>query len=204
MANITNMIDKIFTEYKNSNMIINSALKYRFSYNRYNTDVFYTQKDGLQNQLLLAITVDNVTYITTLYFYKKDKEYCMQFYLPNELYEQLQFSLLYVDGHCAVTPYFETMINYIMAHKPISVNHRNELANYHNYVYGDRNNNPYFKTTKRVSMSAKMRNKIKNKYDEDLATKILEFCGTTKTLVYTSNIAESKDIEAYMNAHSST
>ena len=82
MANITNMIDKIFTEYKNSNMIINSALKYRFSYNGYNTDVFYTQKDGLQNQLLLAITVDNVTYITTLYFYKKDKEYCMQFYLP--------------------------------------------------------------------------------------------------------------------------
>ena len=57
MANITNMIDKIFTEYKNSNMIINSALKYRFSYNGYNTDVFYTQKDGLQNQLLLAITV---------------------------------------------------------------------------------------------------------------------------------------------------
>lgn len=204
MANITNMIDKIFTEYKNTDMIINSALKYRFSYNGYNTDVFYTQKDGLQNQLLLAITVNNVTYITTLYFYKKDNEYCMQFYLPNELYEQLQFSLLYVNGHCAVKPYFETLKNYIMAHKPISVRHRDELRNYQNYVYEDEKNNPYFKTTRRVSMSAKMRNKIKNKYDENLATKILDFCGTTKTLVYTSNIAESKDIEAYMNTHSST
>lgn len=204
MANITNMIDKIFTEYKNSNMIINSALKYRFSYNGYNTDVFYTQKDGLQNQLLLAITVDNVTYITTLYFHKKDNEYCMQFYLPNELYERLQFSLLYVDGHCAVTPYFEKMINHIMKNYPIYVRHRDELRNYQNYVYEDEKNNPYFKTTRRVSMSAKMRSKIKKKYDEDLATKILDFCGTTKTLVYTSNIAESKDIEVYMNAHSST
>ena len=55
MANITNMIDKIFTEYKNSNMIINSALKYRFSYNGYNTDVFYTQKDELQNQSDITI-----------------------------------------------------------------------------------------------------------------------------------------------------
>lgn len=91
-----------------------------------------------------------------------------------------------------------------MAHKPISVRHRDELRNYQNYVYEDEKNNPYFKTTRRVSMSAKMRNKIKNKYDEDLATKILDFCGTTKTLVYTSNIAESKDIEAYMNTHSST
>ena len=44
MANITNMIDKIFTEYKNTDMIINSALKYRFSYNGYNTDVFILKK----------------------------------------------------------------------------------------------------------------------------------------------------------------
>lgn len=204
MANITNMIDKIFTEYKNSNMVINSALKYRFSYNGYNTDVFYTQKDGLQNQLLLAITVNNVTYITTLYFHKKDNEYCMQFYLPKELYEQLQFSLLYVDGHCTVTPYFKKMIDHIMENQPISVRHRDELRNYQNYVYEDEKNNPYFKTTRRVSMSAKMRSKIKKKYDEDLATKILDFCGTTKTLVYTSNIAESKDIEAYMSTHSPT
>lgn len=204
MACITNMINKILLEYNNGNMTVNSALKYRFSYNGHNTDVFYTQKDGLQNQLLLAITVDNVTYITTLYFHKKDNEYCMQFYLPNELYEQLQFSLLYVDGHCAVTPYFEKMINHIMKNPPISVRHRDELRNYQNYVYEDEKNNPYFKTTRRVSMSAKMRSKIKKKYDEDLATKILDFCGTTKTLVYTSNIAESKDIEVYMNAHSST
>lgn len=204
MACITNMINKILLEYNNGNMTVNSALKYRFTYNGYNTDVFYTQKDGLQHQLLLAIMVNNVTYITTLHFVLKNNDYYMQFYLPNELYEQLQFSLLYVDGHCAVTPYFEKMINHIMKNHPISVRHRDELRNYQNYVYEDEKNNPYFKTTRRVSMSAKMRSKIKKKYDEDLATKILDFCGTTKTLVYTSNIAESKDIEVYMNAHSST
>ena len=60
MANITNMIDKIFTEYKNSNMTVNSALKYRFTYNGYNTDVFYTQKDGLQHQLLLALSLIHI------------------------------------------------------------------------------------------------------------------------------------------------
>lgn len=199
MVCITNMIERILFEYNNSNMTVNSALKYRFTYNRHNTDVFYTQRDGLQNQLLLAIMVNNVTYITTLHFHKVNNDYYMKFYLPNELYNQLQFSLLYINNKCAVKPYFEAMNNYIMTHQPISVRHRDELRNYQNYVYTDERNNPYFKTTRRVSMSAKMKEKINNKYDNDLAKKILDFCGTTKTLVYTSNIAESRDIEAYID-----
>lgn len=203
MANVTNAITKIISEYNNSDMLVNSALKYRFTYNGYATDIFYTVKDGLQKQLLLAIMVNDVTYITTLNFYKLENDYYMNFYLSNELYKKIQFSLLYVNNHCAVNPYFETMIDYIMTHQPIAVQHRRELRGRRDYIYKYERNNPYFKTTKRTSMSPKMRAKILKKYNKELAQKILKFCGTTRTLVFTPNIEDSKDIEVYMNTHSS-
>ena len=70
MAIVTSMIAKVLSDYNNSDMLVNSALKYRFYYNGYETDVFYTIKDGLQNQLLLSITVEDITYVTTLSFRK--------------------------------------------------------------------------------------------------------------------------------------
>ena len=51
-------------------------------------------------------------------------------------------------------------------------------------------------------MSEKMKNKILKKYDKELAQKILKFCGQTRTLVFTPNIEDSKDIEVYMDTHS--
>lgn len=202
MAIVTKMITKILSDYENSDMLVNSALKYRFSYNGYDTDVFYTAKDGLENQLLLLIMVDNVSYITTLNFHKDNNDYYMMFYLSNELYKKIQFSLLYVNNHCATQPYFETMVNYIMAHKPVTVQHRDELRQRRAYTYKYDHNNPYFKMTRRVPMSKDMREKILKKYNKELAIKILKFCGNTQTLVFTPNIEESKDIEVYMNTHS--
>lgn len=202
MAIVTSMIAKVLSDYNNSDMLVNSALKYRFYYNGYETDVFYTIKDGLQNQLLLSITVEDVTYVTTLSFRKVKNEYHMMYYLSNELYKKIQFSLLYVDKHCTTTPYFEAMSNFIMNHQPITVKHRDELGRRRAYTYKFEGNNPYFKTTKRSPMSEKMKNKILKKYDKELAQKILKFCGQTRTLVFTPNIEDSKDIEVYMDTHS--
>ena len=202
MALVTNMITKILSDYENTDLLINSALKYRFSYNGYDTDVFYTVKDGLENQLLLSIMVDGIAYITTLNFHKAKNDYYMMFYLPNELYTEIQFSLLYVNKHCAVNPYFEAMSDYIMMHRPIAAQHREELRRHPTYTYKLEHSYPYFKTTRRVSMSKDMKNKICEKYDKVLAAKILKFCGKTKTLVFTPNIEDSKDIEVYMDTHS--
>lgn len=202
MAIVNEMINKILSDYSNSDLLVNSALKYRFTYNGYITDVFYTENDGLKNQLLLSIMVDDVTYITTLNFHKVKDDYYMMFYLPNELYKRIQFSLLYVNGKCSTKPYFESMKDYIKTHRPITVQHRDELRRRRAYTYKYEHNNPYFKMTRRVPMSKNMRKKIWEKYDKELAIKILEFCGKTQTLVFSPNIEDSKDIEAYMDNHS--
>ena len=110
--------------------------------------------------------------------------------------------VLYVNKHCAVNPYFEAMSDYIMTHCPIAVQHREELRRHPTYTYKLEHSYPYFKTTRRVSMSKDMKNKICEKYDKVLAAKILKFCGKTQTLVFTPNIKDSKDIEVYMGTHS--
>lgn len=65
---VTNMINKIFNDFENVTLAINSSLKYRFMYNGFQTDVFFTPINGLQNQLLIAITVNGVDYLSTLFF----------------------------------------------------------------------------------------------------------------------------------------
>lgn len=202
MAKVTNIISKILSDFTSTDLAVNSALKYRFSYNGHNTDVFYTVNDGLQRQLLLAIVVNSVAYITTLEFTHAGNDYYMNFYLPNELYEKIKFSLLYVNGHCFVKPYFEQMSDYIISHQPIAVKHRELLRKYSAYKYQSVLENPYFKTIKRVPMSRNVQEKILKKYDKRLAEQILNFCGSTHTLVFTSNIEDSRDIEAYIYTHS--
>lgn len=202
MAIVTDAITKILSDYNNIDLQVNSALKYRFSYNGYVTDAFYTVEDGLAKQLLVLITINGVTYVTTLNFNQKENEYYMNFYLPNELYEKVKFSLLYVNNRCATKPYFEAMFNYILTHQPIAILHREELRNRQIYQYTLERDKPYFKTTRRDSMSERMRAKILDKYSPELAKKIFRFCGKTKTLVFTDKIEESKDIEIYMNNQS--
>ena len=79
MANVTCMVKKILSDYKKNNLRVNSALKYRFIYNGYETDVFYTTKDGLQNQLVLSILINGVAYLATLHFSKNNDDYHMKY-----------------------------------------------------------------------------------------------------------------------------
>lgn len=192
---VSNIINKIFNEYQNINLTVNSCLKYSFTYNGYKTDVFYTEMDGLQNQILICINIDNIDYISTLNFgLNKDNEYSMNFYLPIELYNKVQFNLLYVDGKCSTTPYFETMVNEIMNNAAIPSNHRDELGRkkYINIMLM----NPHLilKQLYVKKMSSKMKQKICKKYDSELSYKILEICGSTHTLRFTNDINKSKDI----------
>lgn len=192
---VSNVINKMFNDYQNINLTVNSCLKYSFTYNGCITDVFYTKKDGLQNQILICINVNNIDYISTLNFrLNKDNEYSMNFYLPTELYSKVQFDLLYVGGKCSTTPYFKTMVNAIMNNAAIPSNHRDELGHKKIYKYSANESAPYFETVIRKKMSSEMKQKICKKYDSELSNKILKFCGNTHTLRFTNDINKSKDI----------
>lgn len=198
--NVTNMIQKIYDDYQNSDLVVNSSIKYRFFYNGYQTDVFYTTADGLQRQLVIAITIDDINYLTTLYFSRDtDGQYFMNYYLPPELYKSVQFSLLYVGGKCSTTPYFEEMKNAILYGTPVPANHMNELKNRKIHRYKEITDNPFFETVIRKPMSPTMIKKIKRKYDYGVAQQILKYCGSKKTLRFTADVSRSKDILAFIN-----
>ena len=198
--NVTNLINKILTDYANTNLVVNSSVKYSFLYNDCQTDVFYTRMDELQNQLLIAVTVNGVDYLSTLNFsMNSDNEYFMNYYLPSELYKNVKFTLLYINGKCSTTPYFERMVQTIMNNKPTPSNHRNDISHKNLYHYHKHNDNPFFETIILKSMSDDMVNKIKNKYDSKVAQQIFKYCGHTKTLRFTSDINKSKDILTFIN-----
>lgn len=196
---VTNLITKIFNDYDNANLHVNRALKYAFEYNGYRTIVYYTREDGLKNQLLLAISVGGTDYLTTLSFSECANHYYMNYYLPPEIYKHLKFSILFVSGKCATTPYFEQMRQCIINRAPIVVNHRTDIGGMNLYVHQYKRDNPYFEMTIRKPMSDKMKEKIKCKYDKNLAQAIFDYCGTTMTLRFTADISKSQDICAYIN-----
>ena len=197
---VTALINKIKNDYQNIDLLVNSALKYRFHYNGYETAVFYTTINGLQNQLSLIITVNGIDYLTTLYFSHNDeKQYYMNYYLPPELYNKVKFTLLFVDHKCNTKPYFEKMSNAIINNNPIPSNYVDDINQKNLYKYKQITDNPYFETTVRKKMSPEMKKKIFIKYNNDVANKIIKYCGNTLTLRFTSDISRSKDILTYIN-----
>lgn len=198
--NVTPMINKILSDYNNKELNVNFSIKYRFMYNGFQTDIFYSSMNGLQNQLLISINVNDIDYLTTLYFSKNgNDEYFMNYYLPPELYKNVKFTLLYVNGKCSTTPYFEQMVSTILNTTPISTNFKNYSKHRNMYKYKNHVDNPFFETFVRVPMSPGMVNKINCKYDKNTAHQIFKYCGKIKTLRFTSDITKSKDILTFIN-----
>lgn len=197
--NVTLMINKIFYDYENTELTVNTSIKYRFMYNGYQTDVFYTTANGLQSQLLICIAINDTDYLSTLYFSKNaNDEYFMNYYLTSDLYEKVKFSLLYRNGRCAATPYFESMVQAIMNNAPIPSHHIRELKSRNLYQYKYNEDKPFFDTIIRKNMSNPMKKKINNKYGSAIAQQIITFCGSNRTLRFTSDFTKSKDILTYM------
>ena len=156
----------------------------------------------MQHQLLLAIRIDDIDYLSTLYFSKKDDgQYYMNYYISTELYNNVKFTLLLVKGKCNTTPYFEKMRRCILDTMPVPSNHVEDINGRNQHSYTDCEDNPFFETIIRKKMSEKMARKIKQKYDYSVSQQIFKYCGKTKTLRFTSDIAKSKDIVTYLNSN---
>lgn len=123
----------------------------------------------------------------------------MNFYLPPELYENVKFTLLLVNGKCSTTPYFQQMEQSIMNSVPVASNHRNNINQGNLHHYHENTDNPFFETIVRSPMSDKMKAKINKKYDSVIAKQIFKYCGSTKTLRFTADITRSNDILAFIN-----
>ena len=62
----TALVIKLQNDYTNTNLCIDSNLVYHFVYNGYVTHVYYTQEDNKENQLLLAIEIEDKLYVFSI------------------------------------------------------------------------------------------------------------------------------------------
>ena len=195
MLDITALINKIQTDYNEPGNLINSTLRYQFTYNGFVTDVFYTKVNGLEQSLRLVVKILDVDYLILEHFSYSDGKYEIQTYLDPEIYNALKFTLFYVNCKCSTTPYFQEMHDTLIDAVPI----KEEDAERHYYRHHNDEYKPFFETTVRKHMSEKMRNRIYKGYDSVLAAKIIKYCGTTQTLRFTTDIAKSKSIDVYFS-----
>ncbi len=194
---ITELMNKFYTDIQNPASVVNGTLRYQFTYNGYTTDVFYTRQDGLQNTLRFVASVNGIDYLFVEYVSQNNGIYAMVPYIDNEIYMRFKFTLLFVNGKCITTPYFEAMIDQLLHAEPIVF----PDVNRHYYRHHDSSYHPFFETTVRQRMSPAMRTRIQRSYNRELATHILNYCGNHHTLRFTDNPAKAKDIVAFMAAN---
>uniref|UniRef100_UPI00405682E9 hypothetical protein n=1 Tax=Acetatifactor sp. TaxID=1872090 RepID=UPI00405682E9 len=194
---VTNIVNKLYHDYEDIENQINGSIKYEFEYQNCITRIFYTKQNGLEHQIMLVITSEQVDYLTTVYFSPNDGTYELKRYIPNEIYLAL-YNAIFKNDNNATTPYFDRMFNTILAGPPTGCNYRNEIHGMNLYQYRNPNNNPdnpFFETVVRKNMSPNMQKKIKEKFEWNVAIKIIKYCTKSNlTLRFTSDIAKATDI----------
>ncbi len=193
---ITDLIVKIHKDYDNTANRVNNTLRYQFIYNCCITDVLYTEVSGLEQTLRLIIRVDDLDYLIVEHFSESDGEYSIETYIDPEIYEHIKYCVLLVGGKIKTNPYFEAMRDQLLSNTPIV--HPDISRNY--FHHQDAEYKPYFETTVRKKMSSKMRDRIIQSYNKDLARRILDFCGDTQTLRFTADENRARNIEVYFDS----
>lgn len=194
---ITNVINKLKNEYRNTQNIINKSIKYSFNYHNSHTDVYYIQENGLQNQILLAIFVDKKCYLTTIYFSLVNDKFQIKPYIPDEIYPHIRKEIFEADNN-SPSPYFKKICSVILNSDPIITNYKTDTKNYN--FYKNLKDHPFFETFIRKNISPNMKQKIFKRYSNDLAEKIIKYCEQTgKTLRFTSDFNKSHDIMISMH-----
>ena len=107
---VTETILKILDDYTNINAVVNSSIKYRFTYNQCTTDVFYTTQDGLNNQLLFSLNVDETDYLTSVYFEEMCRAIKESEPIPSNHHDYISGRDYYRYGNETENPFFETFI----------------------------------------------------------------------------------------------
>lgn len=65
---VTKAITKMLNDYNNIALTINSCVKYSFIYKGYKTNIFYTQENGLQDQFIVVMNINNTDYLLPISF----------------------------------------------------------------------------------------------------------------------------------------
>lgn len=133
----------------------------------------------MQNQILLAIYINDKYYLTTIYFSLINNKYQIKPYIPNEIYPQISKKIFEGDNYSPV-PYFQKICSTILKNNPIITNYKTDTNKYQFYDYKDYNERPFFETFIRKNISPKMKAKIQERYSKDLANEIIKYCYRTK------------------------
>lgn len=198
--NITNVVNKLKSDYQNTQNIINKSIKYSFDYHNSHTSIYYLQENDLQNQILLVICVNNKYYLTTITFSLINNEYNTRRYIPDEIYPYIKNEMFEKDNYSPV-PYFNKMFSVILNNDPITTNYKVDTENCEFHTYKDHKECPLFETFIRKSISPDMKEKIYKRYSNELAKEIIKYCYQTgETLRFTSDFNKSHDIIILMNS----
>lgn len=197
---ITNIIQKLLEDYSIVEFQVNETIKYSFPLGEYITNIYYTKKDGRQNELDICIECNDIQYMFTLPFSCDEEEnYHINTYLSNEIYECLRTTILQHFKYHKTTPYFEGICNTILHNTPVVPHPATKPATPHfhpNNYYDDK---PFFQTMVRMTMSTRMQKKIIALYPPEEAEKIFSYCGNTFTLRFTSDPKKEKEITIYIS-----
>lgn len=196
---ITNVVNRLHTDFQNADNIVNRSVKYSFHYHDSDTSIYYTQANQLGNYLMLVICVDNKYYLVSLYFSEYNGLYKIPPYIPEEIYPLICPYIFKQDNYSPVK-YFEKICETILNGHPITSNYKTDINKYELHEYQNKHDCPFFECFVRVNMSPDMKKKIKAKYDSQLAYQIINYCHNMgKTCRFTPDINKAHDIVLAMN-----
>lgn len=191
---ITNVVNKLHADYQNVDNIVNNSLKYSFYYYESYTSIYYTRENSLERYIILSIRVNDIYYLTTIYFTEFNHAYKITPYISKEIYPLIKPYIFEKDNYSTI-PYFERICEVILNNEPCTSDFKNDFSNQKLYKYRSKEEYPFFKNFTRKNMSPKMEKKIYKQFDRPLATQIINLCQNTgRTCAFTPDINNAHDI----------
>lgn len=197
--NITNVVNKLHTDYQNTDNVVNRSVKYSFRYHDSDTSVYYAKTINLERYITLVVSVNNVYYLISLPIKENNNSFELTPYIPEEVYPLIRPFIFEKDNNSPIK-YFEKICSVILNTQPITTNYETDINNHNLYVYHNKCDYPFFQNFVRANMSPDMKKKIKKQYGNPLADQIINYCyNMGKTCRFTPDITKARNIVLVMN-----
>lgn len=187
---ITNGFVNLRNLYDTQNYNVNQVLRLDYDYNGLSVSLIYTQANHAEHEFVLVLHIDNTHYPLSFHVNVQNEHFIVNPFF-NYNYKDINRHYYQENG---VSLFPGQMIDYIFNNihetNAITENARYVANAYHNVPNHEC---PYYRTYKRVKMSPKMKQKIRDKYDN--AEEIITFFDDNNcTLVFTADISLAHEL----------
>ena len=191
---ITKTFKKINNDYSIANTI-NDVLKYKFTYNGFNTYLFYTKTNNLGNIFQIIFDIDKKLIATTQYLVHYNNKTYFKTFIPNEYYSKI--SVVFKNDNWSPNLYFKKLFEHIDKTKPITTT-KIEIEQINKQQYLHNNNLPFFHTFVRANISNGMKERVRKSFVN--SKEIIDYCVSHNyTLRFTNDINLAKDLISEIN-----